>query len=124
MNSVYTQYFQKSKVFLYPLLKLKKGIAYVPIETYICWDGVYSEKDLKFLCIYHTERDDKFKKFETEYLLNNKMLENIIELSEDKHLYIFNFDHYKYDYNKDTILDQNTNPIPDIDYLHEDDNPM
>jgi len=98
MNSVYTQYFQKSKVFLYPLLKLKKGIAYVPIETYICWDGVYSEKDLKFLCIYHTEKDDKFKKFETEYLLTNKMLEIIIELSEDRHLYIFNFDRYKYDH--------------------------
>lgn len=100
MNTVYTQYFQKSKVFLYPLLKLKKGISFVPMETYICWDGVYSEIDLKFLCVYHCERTDNFKKFESKYLLSNKMLENIIELEDDKHLYVFDFSNYKYDYRR------------------------
>jgi len=100
MNSAYTQYFQKSKVFLYPLLKLKKGIDFVPIETYICWDGVYSENDFKFLCVYHCERNDKFKKFESKYLKDHKMLENIILLSEDKQLYVFDFSIYKYDFKR------------------------
>ena len=51
---VYLEYFQKSKVFLYPLLKIKKGITRVPIQTYIAWDNVYSTNDLKFLCQYKT----------------------------------------------------------------------
>ena len=100
MRSVYTQYFQKSKVFLYPLLKLKRGISHVPIETYVSWDGVYSTNDFKFLCVYHCERDDKFQKFESKYLTDHKMLENIIELSEDKRVYIFNLYDYKYDFNR------------------------
>ena len=100
MNNVYTQYFQKSKVFLYPLLKLKKGIDFVPIETYICWDGVYSKEDFKFLCVYHCERDDKFKKFESKYLSNHKMLENIIFLSENRQLYVFDLSKYKYDFKR------------------------
>ena len=100
MRSVYTQYFQKSKVFLYPLLKLKRGISHVPIETYICWDGVYTIDDFKFLCVYHCERDDKFQKFESNHLINHKMLENVIELSDDKRIYIFNLYDYKYDYRR------------------------
>ena len=47
MDAVYTEYFQKSKVFLYPLLNLKKGLDFVPIETYISWDGVYETSDYK-----------------------------------------------------------------------------
>ena len=100
MHQVYTQYFQKSKVFLYPLLKLKKGISHVPVETYICWSGVYSKNDFKFLCVYHCERDDKFKKFESIYLRDHKMLENIIYLSEDRQLYIFDYSKYKYDFRR------------------------
>ena len=100
MRSVYTQYFQKSKVFLYPLLKLKRGISHVPIETYVSWDGVYSTNDFKFLCVYHCERDDKFKKFESIYLRDHKMLENIIYLSEDRQLYIFDYSKYKYDFRR------------------------
>lgn len=100
MRSVYTQYFQKSKVFLYPLLKLKRGISHVPVETYVSWDGVYSTDDFKFLCVYHCERDDKFQKFESKYLIDHKMLENIIELSEDKRVYIFNLYGYKYDFKR------------------------
>ena len=47
---VYTNYFQKSKVFLYPLLNVKNGIIKVPIQTYIAWDSVYTPEYNKFLC--------------------------------------------------------------------------
>ena len=49
MKKVYAEYFQKSKVFLYPLLEIKKGVRYVPIETYIAWEGVCELKDEKFI---------------------------------------------------------------------------
>lgn len=100
MMSVYTQYFQKSKVFLYPLLKLKKGAEFVPIETYICWDGVYSITDYKFICVYHSERTPEYISFESKYLKEHPLLESAIQLPEDKNVYVFNFKTYRFDYVK------------------------
>ena len=52
MTGAYMQYFQKSKIFLYPLLDIRKGEEFVPVETYIYWDGLYDESDYKYICIY------------------------------------------------------------------------
>ena len=100
MMSVYTQYFQKSKVFLYPLLKLKKGAEFVPAETYICWEGVYNVEDYKFICVYHSEKTAKYLSFEEKYLKENKLLENVIELPGNRIVYVFDFKVYKFDFNK------------------------
>ena len=63
---VYLEYFQKSKVFLYPLLQIKKGITHVPIQTYVAWDNVYSVNDHKFFCEYKTKKTKVFNKFADE----------------------------------------------------------
>lgn len=97
---VYLEYFQKSKVFLYPLLKIKKGITRVPIQTYIAWDNVYSTNDLKFLCQYKTKQTPKFNSFAKSHLLNHSLLEEVIELNENTQLFIFDFSKFKSDYNK------------------------
>jgi hypothetical protein len=98
MTGVYTQYFQKSKVFLYPLLKLKKGIDYVPEQTYIAWDGLYSPEDMKFLCLYNAKMDDKYIRFESRYIKSHPLLEAYFSLGDDQHLYVFDYSSYKYDY--------------------------
>lgn len=98
MTRVYTQYFQKSKVFLYPLLKLKKGIDYVPEQTYIAWDGLYSPASMKFLCLYNAKMDTKYMAFEAKYLKNHPLLEAYFSLGNDQHLYVFDYSSYKYDY--------------------------
>ena len=49
---IYKDYFQKSKIFLYPLLEIQKGIKYVPINTYMAWEGQYSFEDSMLMCIY------------------------------------------------------------------------
>jgi hypothetical protein len=100
MDNVYTDYFQKSKVFLYPLLKLKKGIAYVPIQTYVCWEHEYAIEDHKLLCEYHVKSSDKFVAFCNKYLKSNKLFYKYIYLGENKHLFIFDFLPYKNDYNR------------------------
>jgi hypothetical protein len=97
---VYLEYFQKSKVFLYPLLKIKKGITRVPIQTYVAWDNVYSTNDLKFLCEYKTKQTPKFNSFAKSHLLNHSLLEEVIELNENTQLFIFDFSKFKSDYNK------------------------
>lgn len=98
MGGIYTQYFQKSKVFLYPLLKLKKGIDFVPEQTYVAWDKLYSTEDIKFMCLYNAKRTDKYQKFEQLYLKSHPLLESYFQLDDEKHLYIFDFIDYKYDY--------------------------
>lgn len=98
MTGVYTQYFQKSKVFLYPLLKLKKGIDFVPEQTYIAWDGLYSPSDMKFMCLYNAKMDVKYMAFEAKYLKKHPLLEAYFPLENDQHLYVFDYSCYKYDY--------------------------
>ena len=87
---VYTDYFQKSKVFLYPLLKLKKGLPFVPRQTYVCWDNVYTPEDCRFFCEYKVKYTDKFSKFIAEYLSRNIYFEDYIKLDDRQHLFIYN----------------------------------
>tara|TARA_B100000780_G_C21071805_1_gene431316 strand:+ start:25 stop:600 length:576 start_codon:yes stop_codon:yes gene_type:complete len=95
---VYTDYFQKSKVFMYPLLGLKKGLSHVPKQTYIAWEDVYSVDDRMFLCLYHTKMNDVFKVFVKQNLLTNKYFLKQIELDKARHLFVFDFNKIKFDY--------------------------
>lgn len=97
---VYLEYFQKSKVFLYPLLQIKKGITRVPIQTYVAWDNVYSTDDLKFFCVYKTKKTPKFNSFVNSNLMKHDLLEEVIELNEEAHLFIYDFSKFKSDYKK------------------------
>ena len=97
---VYTEYFQKSKVFLYPLLELKKGLAHVPKQTYIAWEDVYSVEDRMFLCVYKTPMNESFEKFMVKNILHNKYFEEHIQLDTNKQLIVFNFNSVKFDYDK------------------------
>jgi hypothetical protein len=100
MNAVYSEYFQKSKVFLYPVLEIKKGVRYVPMETYIAWEDVYSSEDNMFLCLYSAENDKDYKAFQEKYLLNHKLLKEYHKLDNDLFLFVFNFNKFKYDMEK------------------------
>tara|TARA_B100000900_G_scaffold367417_2_gene343912 strand:+ start:908 stop:1489 length:582 start_codon:yes stop_codon:yes gene_type:complete len=99
MKSVYTEYFQKSKVFLYPLLRLKKGIDYVPAETYCFWDEIYDHTDYKFICLYKTKYNTSFQDFQIKHLplLNNKM--EHYDLGEEQ-IIIFDMKDFRHDYDK------------------------
>jgi hypothetical protein len=94
---IYKDYFQKSKIFLYPLLEIQKGIKYVPINTYMAWEGQYSFEDSMLMCIYKQKCTKAFAKFEEFQLLNHKYLEDYRELGEDLHLYVFDLSMYKKD---------------------------
>ena len=51
LTSIYSKYFQKSKVFIYPLLGIKRGLSVVPKETYISWEGHCKPEDMKLICV-------------------------------------------------------------------------
>jgi hypothetical protein len=47
MYTLYSKYFQKSKVFIYPLLGIKRGNNVVPHETYISWNDTFAPEDMR-----------------------------------------------------------------------------
>jgi hypothetical protein len=71
LSSVYSKYFQKSKVFLYPLLDIKRGSSVTPKETYVSWNKHYTSEDMKLICVYEKRKDDEYKNFEKNILLKH-----------------------------------------------------
>lgn len=90
IKSLYDRYFQKSKVFLYPLLGIKRGNSVVPIETYISWDGHYSSEDMKLICVYKIRTDAEYKKFEKNILTKHTRLYDYCN-NNDVTIFIFDF---------------------------------
>jgi len=80
LNSIYKKYFQKSKVFLYPILGIKRGSNVVPIETYICWKGYYNSEDMKLICIYEINKNDEYDLFEKDVLLKHNRLFDLVKI--------------------------------------------
>jgi len=91
VKNLYSRYTQKSRMFLYPLLGIRRGSAVVPIESYISVAGLIKPDDHKLVCLYHLRTDLEFRLFEKGKLLNNSRFENFHEIEDDKGLYIFDF---------------------------------
>lgn len=100
LTSLYPSYIQKSRMFLYPILRIRRGVSVTPIQTYITWDNKYSLKDYKFIVLYHLRDDMEFKKFEEEKLLNNPLFDTFYELDSNFGAYVFDFSDYKSDFKK------------------------
>ena len=100
MKGVYTDYFQKSKVFLYPLLRFRAGLSFVPVQTYVCWEPLITIDENKFLCEYNVGTTEKFELFSNSYLKKHPLFYEYIQLDEDRHIFIFDFTSYKSDFKK------------------------
>lgn len=100
LKNLYTEYFQKSKVFLYPLLAIKKGVRFVPSETYMSWNGIHGVEDNHIICIYDVSDKilSKYKLFEDQYIRNNKKFKYTIDLeNRNKKAIVFDLSRYKND---------------------------
>lgn len=91
IKSLYKEYFQKSRVFLYPALDIKRGVSVTPIETYMAWQGHYSLSSAKLCCLYHLRDDEFFRQFEKVKLLGNKFYHDFKQIEEKKAVYVFDF---------------------------------
>ena len=100
INSLYREYFQKSRVFVYPLLDIKRGVSILPVNTYIAWEELGIEpKDAKMVCVYQYRNDDDYLAFETEKLKGNKLFESSAFINDGSQIaYIFSFSVYKQDW--------------------------
>jgi len=99
IKSLYRDYFQKSRIFLYPALDIKRGSSVTPIQTYVSWEGHYKPEDGKFICLYHIRDDDDFKRFEKQKLFGNKLFFDFKLVEDNKGVYIFDYQPFKNDWN-------------------------
>ena len=95
ISSLYKDYYQKSRLFLYPALKIKRGESVTPIETYMAWKGIYTFDDCRLICIYYLRNDDEFKKFERVKLIENELFDKFIQLENNRGAYVFDFTNNK-----------------------------
>lgn len=98
INTLYVKYFQKSKIFLYPLLGIKRGSSVVPTETYISWADKYSPEDAKLICVYDIREDSEYKNFEVNILLKHNRLHDYM-VYEEQSVFVFDFQDMKVNWN-------------------------
>jgi hypothetical protein len=91
INALYRKYFQKSKIFIYPLLGIKRGGPATPLETYLAWGDNYTTEDKKLVCVYENRQDIEYLKFEKEVLLKNNRLTDYIRVNDKTSVFIFDF---------------------------------
>ena len=90
LNALYKKYFQKSKIFLYPLLDIKRG-SIVPIETYVSWNSSYAPEDMKLVCLYNNTSSNNFVSFEKNVLLKHTRLCDYVRLDNNHTVFTFDF---------------------------------
>jgi len=98
VESLYKDYVQKSRIFLYPLLGMQRGGSVTPIQTYVSWEGHYSKEDNKFVTLYHIRQDEEFRVFERNKLLGHPLFHNFKMVEEGKGVYVFDFSKFKADW--------------------------
>lgn len=101
IDSLFTEYVQKSKLFLYPALDIERGGSVTPIETYTSWKDYYSTKDCKLICLYHLRDDIEFKNFEKVVLLNHPKFCDFKQVESETGndgVYVFDFINHKDDW--------------------------
>lgn len=86
---LYPKYFQKSRVFLYPLLQFPKGTGITPIGTYVRWEENIHQNKQKLICLYHNRVDPDFKKFERDVSVHP--LYHSTEVVDDTKVIIFDY---------------------------------
>ena len=98
IQTIYGKYFQKSKIFLYPPLDIKRGTSVVPSETYISWKNTYTSEDMKLVCVYKSRTDSEYLNFEKQVLLKHNRLSNYIKIDSETTVFIFDFSDLKNDW--------------------------
>jgi hypothetical protein len=90
ISALYRKYFQKSKIFIYPLLDIKRGTQHVPIETYVSWSDQFVPEDNKLICVYENQ-ELGFTDFENNVLLKHTRLCHYSKLNSTQSVYVFDF---------------------------------
>ncbi len=97
IKRLYKNYFQKSYTFLYPLLGIRnKNSEMKPCHTYMVGDNI---KNQSLICVYKLNKEN-WSKVKNNILLKHPYLENILDISNDTKIAIFDLSSLGDDYNR------------------------
>jgi hypothetical protein len=97
--SLYRNYSQKSRIFLYPALGIKRSSSVKPIQTYITIEGRYGLEDYCLTATFQIRTDDEYKLFVKNVLKGNKYFKEAFEITnEEKIIIVFNLIDFKKDW--------------------------
>jgi len=99
ITELYKDYFQKSRVFVYPALGIRRGASVTPEETFMSWEGYFSVKDTKFCCLYTVAKTHTFQNFEKTKLLVNPRFYDVIKVDDERAVYVFDYQDMIEDWN-------------------------
>jgi hypothetical protein len=88
---IQSTYIQKSRIFFYPLLGIRRGSSVTPVSTHMTWENVFTVQDYRFIAVYHLRDDQAFKQFEEKHLLGNRLFDTFYELENGDGAYVFDF---------------------------------
>lgn len=98
IKQLYSKYFQKSKIFLYPLLGIPKtekdGFV---VETFLKYDDINIE-DCKIICQFNINNVEFFNTFREEKILNSPHFISEKKLDDNRYIFIFDMSKFKIDY--------------------------
>lgn len=98
IHSIYKNYFQKSRSFLFPALGIKKG-NFNPTQTFISLDEPpIKPQDRKLVCLFEKTDDPRFEQFEKDMLTGNPLFKEYLVTPSSDVIYIFDYEGYKTDW--------------------------
>lgn len=98
ITSLHKDYVQKSRIFMYPVLDIKRGSSVTPKEVFSSWEGFYKPEDAKLICLYHLRSDEEFRTFEKNKLFGNSLFHDFKQVEDNQGIYVFDFSLYKQDW--------------------------
>lgn len=100
IDSLYKDYFQKSKIFLYPILDIRRGACVIPEQTYLSWEGYIKTEDATLVALYPKRTDNEFLNFKKNVLLKHSRVSDYIDLNNTHIIITFDLsdmgDNYKF----------------------------
>ena len=100
MKKIHDKYIQKSKIFLYPALDIRRGSKIKPLQTYIAWEEFITPNDKKLICVYDILDTEDFQIFERVKLLGNRLFSEYKQTVNNQGIYIFTFENRDKDWDK------------------------
>lgn len=100
IESFYEEYIQKSRIFIYPALGLKRGSSVTPIQIYTAWKNMYGFSDCKLCCLYHLRKDEEFRLYLKNVLFNHPYYHDHHMVVDEKMVVVFDLKEIKDDWDK------------------------
>jgi hypothetical protein len=98
IDTLYKDYFQKSKIFLYTLLDIKRGATALPEQTYLAYEDFIRPEHRILVCRYTKRTDEAYLKFEKDRLLGHPHFKGYFQLKGGSKLFLFDFNHISEDW--------------------------